>query len=515
MPSRTQYSLRNAKVGAACYLLSLLVSFFSRKIFLDHLGTVFLGFTGSVGSILGFLNIAELGISTAVSVVLYKPLFERNQLQIDEILSILGYLYRCIGCFILAVGVVVSFFLPVFFSDVNLPIGVIYLGYYSFLFSSLLGYFVNYRTILLSADQRGYVVAACSQFVTIFKVLVQIGLVYFYNSFTGYLLAEVAFGIVYSWIINRKVRQNYPTLASNLSAGKALLRQYPDIVTKVRQLCYHKIGAFVQNQSAPILIYSFVSLPMVALYGNYMLVTSSLRALFARIFEQMTSSVGNLVAEGKTEHIFEVYRQLFSFRFWIASIVSCSAYWGLSPFIRLWLGQEYVLSDSISFLVCAYLFLCLLREVTDQFLYGYGLVQDVLSPVIESLIFISVSVVGGKLWGLTGILLGPLASLVIVIFIWKPYFLFTRGFRLPVLRKYWLPFVQYLALVILSSLITTFLLSRVSLFASSDVVWTAWILRTLVSFLLFSFITLVGFSLLSKDFVSLLRRIANLSLLHS
>ena len=36
--SRTHKSLLNAKVNLTFYLLSLLLSFFSRKMFLDHLG---------------------------------------------------------------------------------------------------------------------------------------------------------------------------------------------------------------------------------------------------------------------------------------------------------------------------------------------------------------------------------------------------------------------------------------------------------------------------------------------
>ena len=64
--SRTHKSLLNAKVNLTFYLLSLLLSFFSRKMFLDHLGADFIGLTGTLGNILGFLNLAELGVGASV-----------------------------------------------------------------------------------------------------------------------------------------------------------------------------------------------------------------------------------------------------------------------------------------------------------------------------------------------------------------------------------------------------------------------------------------------------------------
>ncbi|MCQ2411288.1 MAG: hypothetical protein MJ053_07580, partial [Elusimicrobiaceae bacterium] len=95
--SRVRKSLLNAKVNLIFYFLILVLSFFSRKIFLDTLGADFIGLTGTLYNLLASLNIAELGIATAISYVLYKPLFEHDEQKIMEILSAPGYLYRWIG----------------------------------------------------------------------------------------------------------------------------------------------------------------------------------------------------------------------------------------------------------------------------------------------------------------------------------------------------------------------------------------------------------------------------------
>lgn len=52
-------------------------------------------------NLLNFLNLAELGISTAIGYVLYKPIFEHDEARINEIISVLGYMYRWIGASLL------------------------------------------------------------------------------------------------------------------------------------------------------------------------------------------------------------------------------------------------------------------------------------------------------------------------------------------------------------------------------------------------------------------------------
>ena len=57
------------------------------------------------------------------------------------------------------------------------------------------------------------------------------------------------------------------------------------------------------------------------------------------------------------------------------------------------------------------------------------------------------SVLLGYFFGLQGVLLGVLISLLLIIFCWKPYFLFRKGLRLP-LRIYVVLYIKHLAVAI-------------------------------------------------------------------
>lgn len=256
--SRVKKSFLNARVNFLCYLVVLFISFYTRKIFLEKLGTDFIGLTGTLSSLLGFLNLAELGVGSAIGYVLYKPISDGDRVKINEVISVFGYLYRWIGFFILGAGIVLSVFIPLIFPDTIFQFGVIYMGYYAYLASSMIGYFVNYRSVLLGADQRNYIVTGYFQLTNIIRVLIQMVLAIYIQNFYLYFALELIFGIINSIILNWKINIIYPWLKSEICLGRQLFKKYPEIGKYVKQLFLHKIGAFVYGQITPFLIYAYV-----------------------------------------------------------------------------------------------------------------------------------------------------------------------------------------------------------------------------------------------------------------
>lgn len=384
--SRVKKSLLNARVNLIFYFLALALSFFSRKIFLDTLRADFVGLTGTLQNLLSFLNLAELGISTAIGYVLYQPLYEHNKEKINEIISVFGYLYRRIGFIILGIGCLLACFLSLIFPNTEFDFGVIYFAYFSFLSSALIGYFANYKQTLLGADQKNYVVTAYFQTANIVKTITQMVSAYYTGNYYLWVIIELVFGVIYSIILNWKINQVYPWLKSEVTQGRMLLKQYPEVLRYTKQLFVHKIGGFMQSQTTPLLVYTFASLQTVAYYGNYTLVTEKLNALLNNLLGSTGAGVGNLIAEGNQAKILKVFWELMAIRFWIAGIFIFALYQLLPPFINLWLGSQYILSNTVLVLLLITFFIGITRGATDQFLYGYGLFNDIWAPIVESLI---------------------------------------------------------------------------------------------------------------------------------
>lgn len=427
--SRTHKSLLNAKVNLVFYFLALIVSFFSRKIFLDHLGADFMGLTGTLQNILGFLNLAELGVGTSVSYALYQPIAKGNREEICRIVSVFGCLYRYIGGFVLAAGIAVSAFFPLIFWHTIFELGIIYFAFISFLTSSLIDYFVNYRSILLYADQKNYVVTAYFQTAMLIKLLIQMALVYHTGNLYLWVAIELVYGFIHASILNWKINKTYPWLSSNVALGKQLRGQYPEIVRKTKQVFVHKIKDFLLQQSDQILIFAFVSLKMVAYYGNYTIVITRITLLFNTMMTGIVAGVGNLVAEGDNKKTYSVFGEMTFVHYAIAGVVVFAVYTGIQPFISLWLGSEYQLSRTIVILLLVNTFIMLSRGAVDTFNTAYGNYQDTWSAWMEGAINISVTLVTCYLWGLPGVLIGKIVSLIPIIVIWKPLFLYRTSFK--------------------------------------------------------------------------------------
>lgn len=437
--SRVKKTLLNARVNLIFYFLTLCLSFFSRKIFLDTLGADFVGLTGTLQNLLGFLNLAELGIATAIGYTLYKPLYDRNHHQISEILSVMGYLYRWIGLVIAGAGIVLSFFLPLIYptKGTGFSIFIIYFGYFSFLISALIGYFINYRQNLLGADQKNYVITAYFQGINILKLIIQLWLAWKTQSYFLWFAIELIFGIIYSYILNWKINRIYPWLKSSYSLGKHSLKKYPEIITKTKQLFFHQISGFVQFQTIPMLTYAFTSLQLVAYLGNYTLILDKISQFINTVFNSVAAGIGNLIAEDNPHKTLVIFWQLCAIRIFIAGSILFICAITFEPFIKVWLGGEYILPMSVFIILLVKFYFQFIAGSVSQFVYGFGLFGDVWSSFAQSGIFIVGALLGGYYFGLNGILFAGFISIFLIACLWKPYYLFKKGFKLPV-SGYWI-----------------------------------------------------------------------------
>lgn len=482
--SRTAKSIKNAKVSLIFYLLNLIVVFFSRRLFLQYLGDDFVGLTGTLTNILGFLNLAELGVSSAIGFLLYAPLQSVNHQKIENLISAFGYLYRRIGIIVLAIGIVFSCFIPLIFRNATIDFSIIFFAFYSYLSSSLISYFCNYKQTLLTADQKNYLVVSFYQTGILIKTVLQIILVYYYRSYYLWIGIELLYGIIYSFILNARIRKEYPWLCAHIKQGKKLLKEYPEIYSYTRKIFIHKIKDFMLGQGDQIFVFAFVSLKMVAYYGNYVLITAKLGQFASTVLDSATASIGNLVAENNKERINQVFWELMSIRYYLAGIMVFSLYFLLEPFITLWLGREYVLSQTVLILFLINMFIMQSRGAVDSFNMAHGLYGDVWAAWAEGIINIVVIISLSFHYGIVGILLGKVISTFFIIVLWKPYYLFTQGLKEPI-WNYWKGVSRYYIAFIASSFIVYLLLKIVTVDPFSNFLnWLRFAVITSFSFAL-------------------------------
>ncbi len=455
MSERVHRSVMNIKVGMLFYMLSLVLAFFSRKVFLDCLGAEFIGLTGMLMNIMSFLSVAELGIGTSIVYFLYKPLQEDNHERINEVMSMLAFLYRCIGLVIGAGGLLVSLFFPWWFGSLTTGLPLVYFAFYSFLASAVAGYVFNYRQLLVSANQKQYLVNAYFQGIAIFQSLVQILLAWYYRNLWLWVVVGLVFTIIGIIVFNIRIRQLYPWLRVNLKEGRKNLKQYPEVLRKTRQIFVQKIKDFILYRSDELLVGMFVSVVQVAFYGNYTIITSKLNFLVNILSDGMNAGVGNLVAEGNEQNTMKVFWELTAVRFLIVGIIVFGLLLFLQPFVCCWFGSQYRLSDLIVYLLIFNIFIFLSRGVVEIYIAAHGLYSDVWAAWTELVLNIAVTLCLAPFFGIVGILLGKIISVFFIAMFWKPYFLFSRGLKKSV-GVYWHGMLPYYAIFSLFLAVTLF-----------------------------------------------------------
>ena len=502
MSERVHRSVMNIKVGMLFYILSLFLAFFSRKVFLDCLGTEFIGLTGMLMNIMSFLSVAELGIGTSIVYFLYKPLQEDNHEKINEVMSMLAYLYRCIGFIIGGIGIIVSLFFPWWFDNLTIGLPLVYFAFYSFLASSVAGYVFNYKQLLVGANQKQYLVNAYFQTITIVQSIVQILLAWYYRNLWLWVLIGLIFTILGIIILNIRIRQLYPWLQISLSEGRENLKIYSEVIKKTRQIFVQKIKDFILYRSDELLVGMFVSVVHVAYYGNYTVIISKLNFLVNILSNGLSAGVGNLIAEGNKNNIMKVYWEMTATRYFILGVIIFPLLMFIQSFVSCWLGKEYLLNNLIVNLIITNIFLFLHNGTVMIFIGAYGLYSDVWATWTELIVNLTLTLLLAPHYGLLGILLGKIVSIGIIGVFWKPYFLFTSGFHLRSMNfwkgmsPYYFVFFPFagIAIVIKEYIVMPYANSFLSLIIIA--------ILTFIPLILFYFFALLRFTTGMKYFVA-------------
>ena len=399
--SRTKRTLQNSRMSLLLFLVQIFVGFYSRKIFLDYLGAEVLGLNTTLGNILSFMNLAELGIGIAMATSLYKPIHEKDQETICEIITVQGWLYRRVALLILVAGVAVMALLPFIFPNTECGLAYVYSSFAVFLFGTLTSYWWNYRQVLISADQKNYRLQPWMHAVRYAVMGLQIFFLCVVDwGIWGWLFWTFVGNVVTVFVINAVLKKEYPWLHKSRKKGRDLLNKYHHLIVMTKQLFVHKLATFVLEQTTPLIIYAYVSLSMVTHYANYMIIVGYVATSVGVVFAGMSASIGSLVAENNKQHTLEVFWELLSSRLWIAALACYAIYLFVSPFICLWIGSSYLLDEQTLLLILVGAFIRLL---------------------------------------------GSNLSLVLIVLLWKPYYLFRHGFKTSSAQYY----TQYVWLILI------------------------------------------------------------------
>lgn len=408
---RVENSIKNIYMGIVTQVVIAILGFVSRKVFLDNLGTEYLGVNGLLTNILSMLSLVEGGIGTSIVYNLYKPLAENDEEKIISLVQLYKKIYTILAIAIFILSSCLYPFLGMFMKGEH---NVQYLGivYYIFVIRNVISYFNAHKWSLINADQKGYILAKYNLIFNVSITISKIAILVITKNYILYLLIEfIIFAIQNIW--NGKIVNNrYPYIKTK-KKYKVEESIKNNLIKNVKAIFLHKVGGYCVFGTDNILISSLISVNMVGLYSNYTLVINQLTGLLTPILTGIGESVGNLIATESKEKNYEIFNITYLINFWIYSICAITLYNLIEPFIDWAFGKNLLLDEFSLIVILVNFYLTGLRITVNTFKSKAGIFDaDKYLPLVEAAINLGASLILVKYFGLAGIFLGTTISTI-------------------------------------------------------------------------------------------------------
>ena len=464
--SRTLNSIFNAFSALFTYFIKYILAFIVRTVFIKTLTASYLGINGLLTNVLSMLSLAELGIGTAISFNLYKPLAEKDNTKISSLMSFYKKAYNVIGVVVGAIGIALFFFLDIIIKDAE-TIPNLEIIYVLYLINTVSTYYTSYKEILIIADQKSYLLTKINIIYAVLLNVLHIVVLLVFKNFIAYLIVQFIIQIMQKININIKVSRLYPDVDFN-SDIKMDNDTLLDIKKNVKAMFVHKIGDYCINGTDNIIISSFINVIVVGVYSNYLLVINTINMIIAMIYNSITASFGNLLVESDKSKSEKIFKKIDFLSYVLYSYFALIFIAILNTVIKIWIGEEYLLSKFTVLLISGSFFLTGTRTaitIVRNSAGGYD--KDKYIPLFQSIINIVVSIVGAQYYGINGVIIGTILSSILPC-IYRPFVVYKYVFNLKYITYFKEVYLKYISLFIINAVIVYFVTYR--LFVSNIMV---------------------------------------------
>ena len=459
--SRTKNSIRNAAFGLINKILSILLPFLVRTVFIHTLGVEFLGLNSLFSSILTVLNLTELGFSSAVVFCMYKPIAEDDTDTINALLLFYKKVYRYIGIIITCIGCLLIPFLGLFIkgtypSTINLI--VVYL---IFLFNTTVSYFLYaYLSALIAGFQREDVISKVNIVVMTTMYLLQIFVLIVVKNYYVYILVLPIFTIINNIrtaIIAKKMFPQYRAF------GELSKEIKDEIKEKVKGLLIFKLCYVSRNAFDSIFISMFLGLVDTAIYNNYYYIMNAVIGITSVLTSSVLAGAGNSVAQdSETKNYQDMNRMNFIYMWisgWFVSCMLCL----YQPFMFVWVGEKLMYPISVVVLLCIYFYILKMGDVRYIYEQANGMWWEYrYRSIFEAIGNITLNWCLGKLFGIYGIIAATIITLLFINYFYGAKIIFKSYFVNENIADYFRQGLLYTASAVCAASITYFVTRTIS-----------------------------------------------------
>ena len=456
--SRTKNTVRNFSSGALVQIINKLMAFIVRTVFIKVLSTEYLGVNGLFTNILTVLSFAELGFGTAIIYNMYKPVSEDNKEKIKGLMKLYRKVYITVGIVVILCGICIIPFLRYIISDAPKIKENLIVIYLLFLINTASSYFITYKKSIISAYQQESIINKYSSIFYIIKTILEVIFLILTKNYIVYLIIQIFCTIGENIAVSIKADKMFPYLKDK-DVQSISKDERKKIFSDVKAVAIYKFAGTILEGTDNIIISALFGVNIVGICSNYILIINSVTAVIRTALNSITASIGNLNVLCDKIKKEKIFYQMQFITFVIFNFCAIAILLLINPFIKLWIGERYLLDNLIVISLGLNMFVDGSRIAGYTFRTTLGLfVKGKYIPLFTAIINIILSIVLGKVIGVSGVFLATSISRLVTNIWFDPYLIHKYELKTPMnkfFKKYIVYFLTFLINYVICYLITS------------------------------------------------------------
>lgn len=390
-------------------LVTIISYFVIPKIILSYFGSNVNGLVSSLNQFLNYITLIEGGVTGVVSANLYKPLVEKNDKKISEILYTAKSFYKKIGYIYIIYSLIIAICYPLLFNNdfswlfiftLTIILSMKLLTQYMFS--------ITFKT-LISADKKSYIISISQSIMILFDIIMAYISIKIYPSihllklFTGLLYFTQP--IIYSYYVNKNynINKNINTKDNNL-----LKQRWNGFAVNV--------AAFIHSCTDISILTIFTNLATVSIYSVYALVTTGLKQIIVSVSRAIVPTIGQSYASEDIDSLnikMDLYEYIiFILVFFLFSVGGLL----ITPFVMIYtvgINDANYFQPLFGVLLIVSEALYLIKLPHLELSYSANKFKEITIPSFtEALINIVISLLLVKKYELIGIMIGTIIAML-------------------------------------------------------------------------------------------------------
>lgn len=332
--------IRNSAFSILNKIVTILLAFVSRKLFIMFLTEELLGLNSLFADLLGLLNLADMGLGVAVQFDLYKPIAEKNYEKIGKILNATKRIYNIVGIGMIVVGIILSFFIQFLIKENPYSQGFLQIVFIINVVSSAASYFFVHKRIYLQACEELHLMYIIDTVINILGSILRIVAIVVFKNYYVFVLLSAAQVIVSNFVVSYFCDKKHKSLKNVKGFTK---EETGPLFANIKQLIPNKISAYVFSNTDNTIISAFLGLTSVTLFTNYNSIVLQLFTLATMLACIVRAAFGNVLQEtdDKQRHMF-LLKSYQIFQFIYSSFCAVELLLLLDDFVLLWYGEKFI-----------------------------------------------------------------------------------------------------------------------------------------------------------------------------